>query len=64
MRRGIISRPSQQELGFGAAMGFDVADDYIYTFALALAAGLQHGIGLAYTCDHAKEDFEFAALPL
>ena len=45
-------------------MGIDVAYDYIYTFAAALAAGLQHGVGLAYTCDHAKEDLEFAALLL
>ncbi len=56
--------PLQQELSFDAAMRIDVAHDHVHAFAAALAARFQHRVGLPNTCDHAKEDLEFAALLL
>ena len=52
----------QQRFGFTPAVCLHIADDDVDTFALALAARLQHGIGLAHAGYHPKEDLELAAL--
>jgi hypothetical protein len=55
-------QPGNQFLGFGALMGFDVADNHIHTFIFSLVGGLEHGVGFSYPGGIAKKNLKFAAL--
>ena len=51
----------QQRLGFFASVRLDNANHDLASFSLLLPRGLQHGVGLAHTGRHPKENLEFAA---
>ena len=50
-------------LGFGAAMGLDVADDHIHAFLAGLATGFEHGVGFSDAGGGPEEYFQLAAGP-
>ena len=58
----MTSRPVEQRLGLGAAVGLDHADDDVDALALPLPRRLEHGVGLADAGRGADEDPEPAAL--
>ncbi len=64
MRERQHVEPVEQRGGFAAAMRFGDADQYVRTFVVTAACGLQHRVGLAHARRRAKENLQPATLTL
>ena len=54
-------QPGDQGVGLLPSVRLDIADDDVAPLALGALGGAEHGVGLADTGGHAKEDLELAA---